>query len=364
MGAVTAPSERSATTLIAAGAEASVSGPAAKPMPAWEAYTGWVYLVVLIPALAVLVWLPSVASAYTVTLWLTVLLTINLASSWNVLSGYGGYVSFGHAGFFGVGSYIGALLLYYDKLSWIPAMIAAGLGTSLLALLLGYPVLRLRGPYFAIAMLAMSELGRIVVTSWSSVTLGGDGVYLPIVRFQRVKEGADWWGRVGVIVHNNQDYYAMLVVAILAVIGAYWVGTSRFGLELLSIRDDEVASQAMGTRVVRVKIAAFAASAFFPGIAGAIYARHVGYIDPPTVFGIIWSIRAIATALLGGQATILGPIIGAVGLTLVSERVWASDPNLFQVVFGGLIVLVVLFIPGGLISLLQQWGVLPRSRRI
>lgn len=361
---MSAPSERSATPLIAAEPEPAVAEPVAKPMPRWEPYIGWGYLVVLVVAVAVLAWLPWVASAYTVTLWLTVLLTINLASSWNMLSGYGGYVSFGHAGFFGVGSYIGALLLYYDKMSWIPAMIAAGLGTSVLALLLGYPVLRLRGPYFAIAMLAMSELGRIVVTSWSSVTQGGDGVYLPIVRFQRVKEGADWWSRFGVTVHNNQNYYAMLVVAIVAVVAAYWVGTSRFGLELLSIRDDEVAAQAMGIRVVAVKITAFAASAFFPGIAGAIYARHVGYIDPPTVFGIIWSIRAIATTLLGGQATILGPILGAVGLTLVSERVWASDPNLFQVIFGGLIVLVVLFIPGGLISLLQQWGVLPRSRRI
>lgn len=345
-------------------AETASVGPVAKPMPGWEPYIGWVYLVLLIAAVAVLVWLPSAASAYTVTLWLTVLLTVNLASSWNMLSGYGGYVSFGHAGFFGAGSYIGALLLYYGKLSWIPAMIVAGLGTSLLALILGYPVLRLRGPYFAIAMLAMSELGRIVVTSWSSVTLGGNGVYLPIVRFQRVHEGASWWSRVGVQVHNNQNYYAMLVVAIVAVLLAYWVGTSRFGLELLSIRDDEVAAQTMGVRVVRVKIAAFAVSAFFPGIAGAIYARHVGYIDPPTVFAIIWSIRAIATSLLGGQGTIIGPIVGAVGLTLVSERVWASDPNLFQVVFGGLIVLVVLFIPGGLVALLQQWGVWPRSRRI
>ncbi len=156
----------------------------------------------------------------------------------------------------------------------------------------------------------------------------------------------------------------MLLLSIIAVILAYAVGTSRFGLELLAIRDDELAARSMGIATTRVKMFAFALSAFFPGVAGAIYSRQVGFIDPPFVFAIIWSIRAIATAILGGQGTILGPIVGAVLLTLVSERVWETDPNLYQVIFGGLIVLVVLFLPGGLVALLQQWRILPRSRRV
>jgi branched-chain amino acid transport system permease protein len=333
-------------------------------MPRWEPYLGWLYLVLLIAAVAALIWLPFRASAYTVTFTLYILLTISLATSWNYLSGFGGYTSFGHAGFFGVGSYTGALLLYYEKVSWIPAVILAGLATSALALVIGYPMLRLRGPYFAVGMLAFSELGRVIVTSWDELTLGGRGVYLPIVRLQREENGMSWWERFQMQVHNDQNYYAMLALAVVAVVIAYMIGTSRFGLRLLAIRDDEVAAQAMGIATTRVKMTAFTISAFFPGVAGAIYARQVGYIDPVTVFAVVWSIRAIATAIVGGQGTILGPIIGAVVLTVVSEKVWEQDPNLYQVIFGAIIVLVVLFMPGGLIALLQQWGVLPRSRRL
>lgn len=333
-------------------------------MPRWEPYLGWIYLAVLVAAVAALIWLPFRASAYTVTFTLYILLTICLATSWNYLSGFGGYTSFGHAGFFGVGSYTGALLLYYEKLDWIPAVIVAGLATSVLAVVIGYPMLRLRGPYFAVGMLAFSELGRVIVTSWDGLTLGGRGVYLPIVRLQREEEGMSWWDRLQMQLHNDQNYYAMLVLAIVAVVVAYAIGTSRFGLRLLAIRDDEVAAQAMGIPTTRVKMTAFTLSAFFPGVAGAIYARQVGYIDPITVFLVIWSIRAIATAIVGGQGTILGPVIGAVVLTLVSEKVWEQDPNLYQVIFGVIIVLVVLFMPGGLIALLQNRGLLPRSRRL
>jgi branched-chain amino acid transport system permease protein len=335
-----------------------------KPLPRWERHLGWLYLVLLLAAIAFLIWFPATATAYNVSLTLTVLMSISLASSWNILSGFGGYTSFGHAGFFGIGSYVGALLLHREVVSWMPAMVMSGLATAGLALAIGFPVLRLRGPYFAIAMLAFSELCRVIVTSWESLTLGGRGVRLPIVRFQREQDDATWWDRFGIQIHNNQNYYAMLAAAVLAVVVAYAVGTSRFGMQLLSIRDDEVAAQAMGIRTTRTKILAFGLSAFFPGVAGAIYARQIGYIDPPTVFAVIWSIRSIATSILGGQGTILGPIIGAVVLTLVSERVWESDPNLYQVIFGGLIVLVVLFMPGGLIALLKERGILPRSRRL
>jgi branched-chain amino acid transport system permease protein len=317
-----------------------------KPLPAWERHLPKIYLVVLIVAVIGLVIYPRDASAYNLTLALTVLMTISLASSWNIISGFTGYTSFGHAGFFGIGAYTGALLIFHDTVPWQVAMIIAGLVTGGIALVIGYPALRLRGPYFAITMLGLAELARIVVTAWESLTRGGIGVYLPIVR------------------DSKPNYYAMLILAVATVVVSYFIGTSRFGLRLLSIRDDEIAAQAMGIDTTRNKMAAFVISSFFPGVAGAIYARHIGFIDPPTVFLVIWSIRAIATAIVGGQGTILGPIIGAVILTLVSEEVWASDPNLYQVIFGGIIVLVVIFMPGGLIALLQGWGILPRSRKL
>ncbi len=333
-------------------------------LPGWEQYLGWLYLVVLLGAVAWLGWFPRAATAYNTTLALTVLLTIVLATSWNILSGFGGYTSFGHAGFFGIGSYVGALLLFYERTSWVPAVILAGLATSLIALAIGYPTLRLRGPYFAITMLGLTELARIVVTAWDSLTLGGNGVYLPILRLEPPVTSGPLLGQARNLFHNNQNYYAMLLLTVVTVVISYAVGTSRFGLELLAIRDDEGAAQAMGIRTTRVKLAAFALSSFFPGAAGAIYARHVGFIDPPSVFLVIWSIRAIAPSILGGQGTILGPILGAVVLTLVTEEAWERDPNLYQIILGGLIVLVVLFIPGGIIALLQDRGWLPRSRRI
>ena len=318
-----------------------------RPLPAWERQLPKIYLVLLVIAAAGLIFYPRITSAYNLTLALTVLLTITMATSWNIISGFTGYISFGHAGFFGIGSYIGALLIFNEVMPWIPAMIVAGLGTALIALLIGYPTLRLRGPYFAITMLGLSELARIVVTAWDSVTRGGLGVYLPILRDQ-----------------PPPTYYAMLALAVLAIVVSYAVGTSTFGLRLLSIRDDEVAAQAMGIDTTRYKITAFTISSFFPGIAGAIYAYHVGFIDPATVFAVIWTIRSIASAIVGGQATILGPIVGAILLSLTSEQVWSRDPNLYQVIFGGIIVLVVLFLPGGLIALGQRWDWLPRSRRL
>jgi branched-chain amino acid transport system permease protein len=335
------------TVLAGADSAESALPSAQRVRPAWERQFPKVYLVLLAIAVVGLVFYPSITSAYNITLALTVLLTIVLATSWNIISGFTGYVSFGHAGFFGIGSYIGALLIFYEVMSWIPAMIVAGLGTAFVAFVIGYPTLRLRGPYFAITMLGLSELARIVVTAWDSVTRGGLGVYLPIVRDQ-----------------PPPTYYGMIVLAVVAVVVSYVVGTSTFGLRLLSIRDDEVAAQAMGIDTTRYKMAAFTLSSFFPGIAGAIYAYHVGFIDPASVFTVLWTIRSIASAIVGGQGTILGPIVGAVLLSLVSEQVWARDPNLYQVIFGGIIALVVLVLPGGVIGLAQRWDWLPRSRRI
>lgn len=332
--------------------------------PSWEKNLGWYYLPIFLILVGVLAYLPVNAKAYTITLTLTVLLVITLSSSWNWLSGFGGYTSFATAGFFGVGSYVAALIIHYEKAHWVVAVLAAGVFCFVLAIAVGIPTLRLRGPYFAIAMLAFAELCRVIVLAWPSLTLGGKGVFLRKPRIQRPEDGLSFIEEAQRILHNNQNFYAMLALAIVAVVWSYVVGTSRWGLKLLAIRDDEVAAQAMGIKTTWVKVSTFAGSAIFPGMAGAIYARHVGYIDPITVFGIIWSIRAITTTIFGGRGTILGPIIGAVVLTLVSEKVWEQDPNLYQIVYGAIIILVVLFMPGGLIALFQQRGILPRSRRI
>lgn len=332
--------------------------------PSWESKLGWIYLPLFLIAIGWLVYLPMNAKAYTITLALTVLMVIALSSSWNWLSGFAGYTSFATAGFFGIGSYTAALIIHYEKAHWMLAVLAAGLMCLIVGVIVGLPSLRLRGPYFAIAMLAFSELARVIVLSWPDLTLGGKGVFLRKPRFQRPEDGETFTQEFQRILHNNQNFYAMLILAIVAILISYYIGTSRWGLKLLAIRDDEVAAQAMGIRTTWVKVVTFAGSAMFPGMAGAIYARHVGYIDPITVFGIIWTIRAITTTIFGGRGSILGPIIGAVFLTLISEKVWEQDPNLYQIVFGAIVILVVLFMPGGLISLLQGRNLLPRSRRL
>jgi branched-chain amino acid transport system permease protein len=211
---------------------------------------------------------------------------------------------------------------------------------------MGALTLRLRGPYFAITMFGMSELARIVTSSWDSLTGGGAGLYLPLLE------------------DRTSNFYAMGLLAVGTLIVAYLIATSTLGLRLLCIREDEAAAQTLGINTTWYKIGAFVLSAFFPGVAGAVYASQIGYIDPVTVFGVIWSIRAVATTMFGGQGTILGPIVGGITLTLVGEWAWSQNPFAYQVVFGGLIVLVLLFMPGGVMRLLEERQWIPRTRRL
>jgi branched-chain amino acid transport system permease protein len=267
-----------------------------------------------------------------------------MASSWNLLSGYTGYVSFGHAGFFGVGAYAGAILITRLGWHWVIACLAAGLVCVALALLLGWPALRLRGPYFAIALLGLSEVGRIVATVWEPMTRGGLGISMP--------PESDLLA----------DYYAMLALAVAATVLVYFVATSKTGLRLLAIREDEPAAEVVGVPTTRYKLFAFTVSALFPGIAGALYAWHTSYIDPATVFSVTISVRTIASAMFGGAGTVIGPVVGALALNLLAEVLWVRFPLLHPVLFGGLIVLIVLVMPGGVMALLQKRGLLPRAR--
>ena len=312
----------------------------------WDRLLPRIYLAALVLVVIWILVFPQLAPLYLVSLALVVLLAIVLASSWNIISGYTGYISFGHAGFFGIGSYIGALLIVHKLADWWVAAILAGIGTALLAVPMGVLTLRLRGPYFAITMFGLSELARVIASSWDALTGGGAGVYLPFLE------------------DRTSNFYAMSILALAAVAVAYVIATSGPGLKLMSIREDEVAAQTLGINTTWYKAGAFVLSAFFPGVAGAIYARQIGYIDPLTVFGVIWSIRAVATAMFGGQGTVLGPILGGIVLTLVSEWAWAESPFAYQIVFGGLIVVVLLFMPGGVMRLLEQRAWIPRTRRL
>jgi branched-chain amino acid transport system permease protein len=297
-------------------------------------------LAVLAAALALY---PLVGSGYGVRSTLQVFTWIALAGSWNLISGLTGYVSFGHVAFFGIGAYTGAILITQHGWPWPLAAAAAGVAGAALALLIGWPCLRLKGPYFAIAMLGLNEVLRALVSYFEGLTGGGSGLSLPTLDATR------------------PIYYAMGLLAALVVGVTYLIVTSRFGLRLMTIREDEVAAEAMGIDTFRHKLYAFLLSAVGPGVAGALTARDHGYIEPISVFPLAMTVTMIVMVLFGGKGTVWGPVLGAVVLFIAQEMVWARYPYVHPMLFGAIIVAVVLVMPRGVLGLLQTRYRLPRT---
>ena len=251
-------------------------------------------------------------------------------------------LSFGHVAFFGMGAYTTAILVTKLGWPWLLACLGGGVMAMVLALVIGWPCLRLKGPYFAIAMLGLNEVLRVIVCYYEGLTGGGSGLSMPTLHA------------------SVPIYYAMGLVA-LAVTGLTYVITSRFGLRLMTIREDEVAAEAMGIDTFRYKLYAFLLSAAAPGIVGGLAAREQGYIEPTSVFPLITTITMIVMVLFGGKGTIWGPVLGAVLLFTFQEIVWARFIYLHQLFFGGIIVAVVLLMPRGILGVLQQKYNLPRT---
>jgi branched-chain amino acid transport system permease protein len=296
-------------------------------------------LAVLVVALALY---PLVGSGYGVRFMLQLFMWMALAQSWNLMSGLTGYVSFGHVAFFGTGAYATGILVTTHGWHWIPAGLAGGVAATVLALLIGYPCLHLKGPYFAIAMLGLNEVMRVLVSYFEGLTGGGLGLSLPT------------------LYASVQIYYAMGVAALAVTVAAHVIITSRFGLRLMTIREDEIAAEAMGIDTARHKLYAFLLSAFAPGVVGGLFARDQGYIEPVAVFPLVFTITMIVMVLFGGKGTVWGPVLGAASLFVLQELVWARFLYLHQVLFGAIIVLVILFMPRGVLGLLQQRYRLPR----
>jgi branched-chain amino acid transport system permease protein len=297
----------------------------------------------LVAVLAAAAVYPAFGTGYGVRAMLQIFMWIALAGSWNIISGLTGYVSFGHIAFFGTGAYAGAILITKAGWWWPPAALAAGLVACVVAAVIGWPCLRLKGPYFAIAMLGLNEVLRALVSYFEGLTGGGNGLSLPTLQA------------------SIPVYYAMGVTAAAVTALTYLIVTSRFGLRLMTIREDEVAAEAMGIDTARYKLYAFLLSAAGPGIVGALSARDQGYIEPIAVFPLAMTITMIVMALFGGAGTVWGPVLGAVVLFVAQELVWARFPYLHQLLFGAIIVAVVLVMPRGVLGLLQQKYRLPRT---
>jgi branched-chain amino acid transport system permease protein len=286
----------------------------------------------------VLALLPHALSLYLRSFLLFTMMYVVLALSWNIISGFTGYTSFGHVAFYGIGAYACAILVADHGWPWLATLAAAATVAAVAAVAIGYPVLRLKGPYFAIAMLGAAEGTRVIATVWDGLTHGGLGISLPSAET------------------SIPTYYAMLGLMVVTVVVAYVVGHSRFGIRLNAIREDEGAAEALGIDATRYKLAAFTLSAVFPAVAGGIQAYKVLYIDPPSVFFVQITIAMALMSMLGGKGSVIGPIVGAVLLYTAQELTWVNFPSAHLVAYGLFIIVVARFMPRGLVGFAVDRG--------
>ncbi|HXI21122.1 MAG TPA: branched-chain amino acid ABC transporter permease [Gemmatimonadales bacterium] len=282
--------------------------------------------------------LPQFLNLYLRSFVMFTMMYVVLALSWNIISGFTGYTSFGHVIFYGIGAYACAILVADHGWPWLPTLLVAAAVSALVGLGLGYPVLRLKGPYFAIAMLGAAEGMRVIATVWDGLTHGGLGISFPSTE------------------NSVATYQAMLGLMVVTILVAYVVGHSRFGIRLNAIREDEVAAEALGINATAYKLAAFTLSAVFPAVAGGIQAYKVLYIDPPSVFFVQITIAMALMSMLGGKGSVIGPIVGAVLLYTAEELTWVNFPHAHLIAYGLFIVLVARFMPRGLLGLAIDRG--------
>ena len=262
-----------------------------------------------------------------------VLLYALLGMSWNLLGGYTGQISFGHAAFFGTGAYTSTiLLLRYGISPWVGMLVGAVLAV-LLSLPLGWLTFRLRGPYFALATLAFAEVVRVIVYNWDSLTGGGDGLNIlanlgGIVRF----------------------YYIILALTIGGFLVMRACVHSRWGYFLNAIREDEDAAEALGVPATRMKVIVLAISAFFVALGGSFFASYQLYINPDLVYESQISVQMIVVTVVGGIGTLEGPIVGALIIVPLSEYFRGLSPVANPLIYGLFIVIFMLFLPEGIVS--------------
>jgi len=278
---------------------------------------------------------------------------ITLASNLNVMIGYAGYINFGNIVFFGLGGYVCVDLV--TRLHWplIAAALAGGLAVSLLALVFGFGILRLRGAFFALATIGVNEAVRQFVANFEPWG-GATGIYLTFDAYDPLG---------GPMAALWLVYFLVVAVMVLSLLLSYAIKRSKFGLGLLAIGQNEDAAAVLGVRTPRLKALAYSVSAFLPAVAGGLFFFKSGIIEPNGAFDLTLSIEAIVMIMLGGSGTVAGPLIGAFlyeelrGLLLTSPTI-----SQLQLVIAGLVLLVmVLFAPGGLVGFVNQhW---PRMRK-
>jgi len=270
----------------------------------------------------------------------TVLMFVALAVGWNLIGGFAGYACFGQVGFFGLGGYGAAILMIHLHLSFWLALPLAAVFAAVFAALIGAPLLRLKGHYFAVATLGVAEGLRELVTNMPRLTGGGAGITIPTV-------GRDaptaWLG-------NDGFYILFLLLAVGAVAVGLLVSVSRAGYALRAIHQDEDAAAAVGVNTTVAKTLTFAVSAALTGAVGAAYAFQQITIFPERLFDVDITVLMVVMVVLGGSGTVVGPVLGAVSVAFVSEWLRQNYPDVHTFLLGGLIIAAVVLLPQGFTS--------------
>jgi branched-chain amino acid transport system permease protein len=278
-----------------------------------------------------LVTIPLFFKGYTVVLFSTIFMYVILTLGWVMFSGPTGYISLATAAFFGVGVYTSAIV----KLPVPLVIVIGGAASFCLALLVGALTLRLRGIYFIMFTFGLVELILNFVLWWEVTVTGTTGRMVPTLG-------------------NTTVYYLMLIVFVLLLLTAYLVKRSKYGLALVSIGQDEDAAAHTGVNLTMVKVTTFAISAFFMGAAGAVMATRWTYIDPKIAFNPLLSFMPVVMAIFGGMGQLYGPIIGAAILTYLEQFLITRFPYYYMLIFGIIMLGVILYLPGGLVGLIQK----------
>jgi len=274
---------------------------------------------------------------------------VGLTESWNLMGGYTGYVSLGHVTFFAIGAYTTALFLNRFGISPFATAILGGVFAAIVAALVGYPVLRLRGAYFTISTLLLAVVMQLIFMNWEFV---GSSTGL-------------WFKLLPVTMETNRliFYEVMLALATLITLLVRWVEKSKLGAGLIAIREDEDVAKTIGINTPRLKVQAFILGAFFAGVVGGVYGYYMSYIHPDITFNINTSLLILLMAFFGGCNTWAGPLLGAVILSLANQLIVTFiGAEISRILYGLLLIIVIIFMPNGVIEYIKIPQILRKER--
>jgi branched-chain amino acid transport system permease protein len=284
---------------------------------------------------------------YYVSVFISALIMGGVSIAWNLLAGVCGQVSFGHASFFGIGAYASAILVTKYGCSPYLGIIVGGICGALGSLIIGLPAFRLRGPYFALAILGFAEVAKLVTLNLTWLTEGSQGI-LNISPLSALDFGGL---TLDFHISRTTNYYVAAALVLAIYVAVYFIRRSNLGLAMTAVHGDEETAAGIGIHVVRTKAYALAVSAFCTAIMGAFYAHYVRFLSPDTAFDGSWSVMPIVASLFGGMRTLIGPMVGALVITAVDEfvakQLFETGHKLF---FGLLLAAVIVWAPAGLLG--------------